>query len=75
METENTTIDGNRLKFELGVGSWENFHDHVGREFVKFILKQTNGNVSEAARILDLERAYLHRLMKKLGIHRDINIQ
>jgi two-component system, NtrC family, nitrogen regulation response regulator NtrX len=75
LEAENATIDGDRLKFDLGIGSWENFHDHVGREFVKFILKQTNGNVSEAARILDLERAYLHRLMKKLGLHRDVSVQ
>jgi two-component system, NtrC family, nitrogen regulation response regulator NtrX len=66
--------DGDRLVFELAAGTWENFHDHVGREFLKFILRQTKGNVSEAARVLDLERAYLHRLMKKLGIHRDINI-
>jgi two-component system nitrogen regulation response regulator NtrX len=62
------------LQLEIKPSSWEHFHDLVGREFLKFILRQTQGNVSESARILELERAYLHRLMKKLGIQRDVNI-
>jgi transcriptional regulator with GAF, ATPase, and Fis domain len=66
--------DSTRLKLEIAAGSWETFHDHVGREFLKFVLKQTGGNVTEAARVLELERAYLHRLMKKLNIQRDVSI-
>jgi two-component system nitrogen regulation response regulator NtrX len=62
------------LHLEIKPSSWEQFHDLTGREYLKFILRQTHGNVSEAARILELERAYLHRLMKKLGIQRDVNI-
>ena len=66
--------DSTRLKLEIAAGSWETFHDHVSREFLKFVLKQTGGNVTEASRVLELERAYLHRLMKKLGIQRDVSI-
>ncbi len=62
------------LNLEIKPSSWEQFHDMTGREYLRFILRKTQGNVSEAARILELERAYLHRLMKKLGISRDVNI-
>jgi two-component system nitrogen regulation response regulator NtrX len=51
---------------------WQDFHEAAGKAYLKFILKATQGNVSEAARLLCLERAYLHRLMKKLGIQREI---
>jgi DNA-binding NtrC family response regulator len=51
--------------------SWERFQETAGREFLIFMLAKSNGNVSEAARSLDLERAYLHRLMKKLSINRN----
>lgn len=61
-----------RLQLNLGVMTWESFHDTVGREFLRFVLKEAKGNVSEAARMLELERAYLHRLLKKLGIQRDV---
>lgn len=55
--------------------TWEAFHEHVDREYLTHVLKESRGNVSEAARILCLERAYLHRLMKKLGIHRSVSVQ
>jgi DNA-binding NtrC family response regulator len=51
--------------------SWEKFQETAGRRFLIFMLAKANGNVSEAARALDLERAYLHRLMKKLSINRN----
>jgi transcriptional regulator with GAF, ATPase, and Fis domain len=76
-QTQMTPHEGNTkdpkvgLTVNFGLQSWESFHDQLDREYLKFILKHTKGNVSEAARILDLERAYLHRLMKKLGIQRD----
>ncbi len=65
------TDDAAHLTLNFGLQSWESFHDQIDREYLKFILKYTKSNVSEAARILDLERAYLHRLMKKLGIQRE----
>ncbi len=51
---------------------WQEFHTNLDRSYIKFVLNHAKGNVSEAARILCLERAYLHRLMKKLGVQRGI---
>jgi len=55
--------------------SWQAFHQEVDKEYIKYVLSETKGNVSEASRMLCLERAYLHRLMKKLGVQRDIVVQ
>lgn len=60
------------LTVQFGITTWESFHESAEREFLRFVLKQAKGNVSEAARILELERAYLHRLLKRLGIQRDV---
>lgn len=61
--------------FGCSIASWQEFHEAAGKSYLKFILQKAGGNVSEAARILCLERAYLHRLMKKLGVQRDIVVQ
>jgi hypothetical protein len=48
------------------------FHDEVLQfktELVAETLSRTNGNVSQAARELGLQRTYLHRLMNELGVH------
>jgi two-component system, NtrC family, nitrogen regulation response regulator NtrX len=54
---------------------WQEFHHETGKRYLKFVLQKAGGNVSEAARVLCLERAYLHRLMKKLGVQRDVEIR
>ncbi len=61
-----------RFSFDTHVVPWEELHQGLDRSYIKFILNRSKGNVSEAARILCLERAYLHRLMKKLNIQRDV---
>jgi DNA-binding NtrC family response regulator len=43
------------------IATWE-------RSFVQGLLKKTGGNISAAAREGGLDRAYLHRLMRKYGI-------
>jgi two-component system nitrogen regulation response regulator NtrX len=63
-----TTADA--LTMQLPASSWETFQVESGRKFLEYMLRKSDGNVSETARALDVERAYLHRLMKKLGIHR-----
>jgi DNA-binding NtrC family response regulator len=70
---ENSLLDPNTDSVTLCLKSqsWERFQETAGREFLIFMLAKSNGNVSEAARSLDLERAYLHRLMKKLSINRN----
>lgn len=58
--------------FACNLESWQEFHEHAGRAYLKYTLRKAGGNISEAARLLCLERAYLHRLMKKLGVQRDV---
>ncbi len=66
-----TTVAG-EFAFGSNVTSWQEFHETAGKSYLKFVLRKAGGNVSEAARLLCLERAYLHRLMKKLGVQRDV---
>ncbi len=61
-----------RFHFDSELVPWEDLHQTLGRAYIKFALVKAKGNVSEAARLLCLERAYLHRLMKRHGIQRDI---
>lgn len=70
--TDNAPVKPGEFSFSCGTLPWQEFHQFSGKAFLKFILQKANGNVSEAARILCLERAYLHRLMRKLGVQRDI---
>jgi DNA-binding NtrC family response regulator len=63
------------FSFSSHVTSWQDFHEAAGRLYIKHVLRIAGGNVSEAARMLCLERAYLHRLMKKLGVQRDVVVQ
>jgi DNA-binding NtrC family response regulator len=64
--------NGIGFSYNSRLTSWQDFHEGAGKAYLKFVLQQAGGNVSETARILGLERAYLHRLMKKLGVQRDI---
>jgi DNA-binding NtrC family response regulator len=70
--TESEPGTDSKIHLSLGIMTWDEFHDLTEREFLRFVLKQAKGNVSETARLLQLERAYLHRLLKKLGIQRDV---
>jgi DNA-binding NtrC family response regulator len=63
---------GGEFTFICNIESWQEFHEDAGRSYLKYVLRKAGGNVSEAARLLCLERAYLHRLMKKLGVQRDV---
>lgn len=65
-------VTASEFAFATPLISWQDFHEAAGRAYLKFVLRKAGANVSEAARLLCLERAYLHRLMKKLGIQRDI---
>lgn len=44
---------------------------HAEREVVAGALAQTQGNVSQAASLLGISRATLHRRLRALGLHRD----
>jgi two-component system nitrogen regulation response regulator NtrX len=62
------------FSFETPLVPWQEFHKELDQAYIKYVLIAADGNVSEAARLLCLERAYLHRLMKKLGIQREVSI-
>ena len=62
------------FRFESMILPWQEFHKNLDQAYIKYVLREAKGNVSEAARMLCLERAYLHRLMKKLGVQRDVVI-
>jgi two-component system, NtrC family, nitrogen regulation response regulator NtrX len=64
--------EGDEFVFQCEAVSWQHFHELIDRDYIKYILGRTGGNVSESSRVLSLERAYLHRLMKKLGIQRGV---
>jgi DNA-binding NtrC family response regulator len=64
--------DGETFAWSSGMIPWQEFHEEAGKAYLKYVLKKAKGNVSETSRLLCLERAYLHRLMKKLGVQRDI---
>ncbi|MFW7377805.1 MAG: sigma-54-dependent transcriptional regulator [Oligoflexus sp.] len=66
------TVHGGKFEFSSPIKPWQEIQQSLGRSYIKHVLEQCQGNVSEAARILCLERAYLHRLMKKLGIQRGV---
>jgi DNA-binding NtrC family response regulator len=42
----------------------------VEREYVETVLQRTRWNVSAAARLLDVQRTYLHQKVRALGTHR-----
>jgi two-component system nitrogen regulation response regulator NtrX len=46
------------------------FKEMAERKYIQHCLDQCNGNVSETARLLGIERTNLHKKMKALGIHR-----
>ena len=58
------------FNFSTGILSWQDFHQVIGRHYLQYVLDKTANNVSEASRVLCMERAYLHRLLKKLGVQR-----
>ena len=43
--------------------------DRFKKDFITLNLKNTAGNRSEAARVMDIQRTYLSRLITKYGVH------
>ncbi len=41
------------------------FRDEVERRYIQFCLEQNNGNISKTARMLNVDRSYLHRKLKR----------
>ena len=39
------------------------------RRYLTWLLRETDGNISAAARAADMDRKYLHKLVRKHGLH------
>lgn len=69
------SLECGEFSVSTDVVPWQEFNTLTGKAYIKYVLTKASGNVSEAARILCLERAYLHRLMKKLGVQRGVVVK
>jgi transcriptional regulator with GAF, ATPase, and Fis domain len=59
------------LDFEPGVSfrdTKERWNEIFERRYLQWLLKRADGNISKAARDADMDRKYLHKLLRKYGI-------
>ncbi|MEO1369013.1 MAG: helix-turn-helix domain-containing protein, partial [Acidobacteriota bacterium] len=50
--------------------SLKDFKTQCEKEFIESVLQRTRWNVAAAARLLDIQRTYLHQKISNLGIRR-----
>lgn len=43
------------------------FREEIEKRYIQYCLEQLDGNISQTARVLQVDRTYLHRLIKKWG--------
>jgi transcriptional regulator with GAF, ATPase, and Fis domain len=59
------------IEFEAGVSfrdTKEKWNEQFERRYLAWLLKRADGNISKAARDADMDRKYLHKLLRKYGI-------
>jgi DNA-binding NtrC family response regulator len=49
--------------------------DEAGKQYLRGVIEQTGGNLSEAARVAGISRAYLYVLLQRLGIETEAKPQ
>jgi DNA-binding NtrC family response regulator len=59
------------LEFEPGLSfrdTKEKWNELFERRYLAWLIKRADGNISKAARDADMDRKYLHKLLRKYGI-------
>ncbi len=59
------------VEFEAGVSfrdTKEKWNELFERRYLAWLIKRADGNISKAARDADMDRKYLHKLLRKYGI-------
>src|SRR5437868_9160312 len=59
------------IEFEPGVSfrdTKEKWNELFERRYLAWLIKRADGNISKAARAADMDRKYLHKLLRKYGI-------
>jgi DNA-binding NtrC family response regulator len=59
------------IEFEPGVSfrdTKEKWNELFERRYLSWLIKRAEGNISKAARDADMDRKYLHKLLRKYGI-------
>jgi len=59
------------IEFEPGVSfrdTKEKWNELFERRYLTWLIKRADGNISKAARDADMDRKYLHKLLRKYGI-------
>ncbi|RMH44691.1 MAG: FHA domain-containing protein [Deltaproteobacteria bacterium] len=62
---------GPRVEFEPGLSfreQKERWNEQFESRYLEWLLRRNGGNISKAARDADMDRKYLHKLLKKYGI-------
>jgi DNA-binding NtrC family response regulator len=68
-DISNRLVEGN-LDFDIDLGKgFKQSKEEFKKTFLARLLGHTNGNITEAARIADLDRRTIHRLIKKHHIN------
>ncbi len=60
-----------KIEFEPGVSfrdTKEKWNELFERRYLSWLIKRADGNISKAARDADMDRKYLHKLLRKYGI-------
>jgi DNA-binding NtrC family response regulator len=59
------------VEFEAGLSfreTKEKWNELFERRYLSWLIKRADGNISKAARDADMDRKYLHKLLRKYGI-------